>query len=452
MKRLVISDNRRFLTWEAGKPFFWLADTAWELFHRPSFEEADHYLENRRQKGFTVVQAVVLAEFDGLVTPNAYGERPLINNDPLKPNEAYFHHVDRLIHLAAQKGLFIGLVPTWGDKIELLGHGKGPLIFEPKNARAYGEWLGNRYRDTWNIIWINGGDRQGGGDNRAIWEAIAHGIKSADQNHLMTFHPLGGNGGHSSSEWFHQAPWLDFNLAQSGHERKHLGNDQIIARDYILLPTKPCLDGEPRYEDHPVNWKPQELGWFDDYDARQAAYWAVFAGAFGHTYGCHPVWQFFCQSYAPISFARRNWRQALDLPGACQMRHLRNLIESRPMLSRVPDQSILLEEKTGPEHRRACRGEGYILVYLPQGGTVTVTLESLCAAALQAWWYDPRTGDAIDGGCLPGVDRLEFTAPWAGPCSDWVLVIDSAEADFSPPGTLPDFEREATKPEPNQQS
>jgi hypothetical protein len=437
MKRLTVSDNRRFLVWEDGQAFFWLGDTAWELFHRATMEEADFYLENRRQKGFTVVQAVVLAEFDGLNVPNACGERPLIDNDPLRPNEACFRHIDRIIGLAGQKGLMVGLLPTWGDKVELLAHGIGPVIFNPENARRYGEWLGNRYRDTWNLIWINGGDRQGGGANRDTWEALAHGIKSADPNHLMTFHPLGGGGGHSSSEWFHQSDWLDFNLAQSGHERKHLPNYEIVSRDYSLWPAKPCLDGEPRYEDHAVNWRPQELGWFDDYDARQAAYWAVFAGAFGHTYGCHPIWQMSGERHAPITFARRGWRQALDLPGACQMRHLRGLVESRPTLSRVPDQSILVEEKSGPEHRRACRGDGYLLIYLPQGGSAEVNLNSLEGPLIRAWWYDPRTGEARGLGALPRGERTTFTAPWTGPCSDWVLVIDSAARGFPAPGTEP---------------
>jgi hypothetical protein len=191
MKRLALSSNRRFLIWEDGSSFFWLADTAWELFHRTTIEEAEFYLEHRRQQGFTVVQAVALAEFDGLNIPNAYGERPLIDNDPRRPNEAYFRYIDNVIELAAQKGILVGLLPTWGDKLELLAHGKGPLIFDLEKARRYGEWIGNRYREFWNIVWINGGDRQGGGSNLDLWEALARGVKSADPNHLMTFHPLG---------------------------------------------------------------------------------------------------------------------------------------------------------------------------------------------------------------------------------------------------------------------
>ncbi len=426
MRQLRVSKNRRFLVWDDGQPFFWLGDTAWELVHRTTIEEAEYYLENRRQKDFTVIQTVVLAELDGLNTPNVYGEQPLIDNDPLKPNVAYIRHLDRLIELAAQKGLLIGLLPTWGDKVELLGHGTGPVIFNAENARQYGMWIGNRYRDYWNIIWINGGDRSGGGANNRVWESLGLGIKTADPNHLMTFHPPGGGDGHSSAEWFHDSAWLDFNMAQSGHVRKHLPNWQIVESDYARHPVKPCLDGEPRYEDHGVNWKPAECGWFDDYDVRQAAYWAVFAGAFGHTYGCHPVWQLSGDRYAPITFARRSWKQALDLPGAFQMQHLRHLIESRPMLSRIPDPSILVKNPEGPKHCRACRGDGYMLIYLPQGGSVTVCTASLQGSRIRHAWFDPRTGQSRPGNESVKIEHMEFTAPWEGPCTDWILVIDDA--------------------------
>jgi hypothetical protein len=434
MRRLTLSPSRRFLTFTDGAPFFWLADTAWELFHRLNIEEAEIYFENRRQKHFTVIQAVVLAELDGLNVPNAYGERPLIDNNPLSPNERYFEHVDRLVRLAAEKGLFVGLLPTWGDKVELLAHGVGPVVFDRDSARRYGQWIGRRYREFENIVWINGGDRSGGGANTAIWNALGSAIKETDSNHLMTFHPLGGGGGHSSSEWFHHADWLDFNLAQSGHECRALPNHEIVSRDYSLEPTKPCLDGEPRYEDHPVNWKPAELGYFNAYEARQAAYWAVFAGACGHTYGCQPIWQFLDAGRTPIGFARRTWREALDLPAASQMGHLRRLMESRPMLSRVPDQTLLTEPGVGANHCRSCQGDGYLFVYLPQGGTVKVRPQSWNAAQLRIWWYDPRTGEAKDSGVCAPQNEMTFTAPWQGTSTDAVLVLDNANRSYPEAG------------------
>src|SRR4051812_8009662 len=91
---LRVSADRRHLVHADGTPFFYLGDTAWELFHRLTREEADASLDDRARKGFTVIQGVALAEFEGLREPNAYGDLPLRGGDPTKPNDAYFRHVD----------------------------------------------------------------------------------------------------------------------------------------------------------------------------------------------------------------------------------------------------------------------------------------------------------------------------------------------------------------------
>ena len=114
--RLKVTADGHYLEYEDGTPFFWLGDTGWELFHRLKKEEISSYLENRRKKGFNVIQAVILAEFNGLKRPNQYGEVPLIDLDPAKPNEKYFELIDYTVQLALQKNIFMGLLPTWGIK------------------------------------------------------------------------------------------------------------------------------------------------------------------------------------------------------------------------------------------------------------------------------------------------------------------------------------------------
>ncbi|MEZ4682809.1 MAG: DUF4038 domain-containing protein [Caldilineaceae bacterium] len=143
LPRLQVSDNQRFLVTSANAPFFWLGDTAWELFHRLTREEAAFYFAARQRQRFNVIQAVALAEFDGLDQPNVYGERPLHDNDPTRPNEAYFAYVDELIDLAAAHNLYIGLLPTWGDKVNRRQWGVGPVIFDEQNAQLYGQFWGN---------------------------------------------------------------------------------------------------------------------------------------------------------------------------------------------------------------------------------------------------------------------------------------------------------------------
>ena len=106
LPNLIISNNRRTLVTDDGKPFFYLADTAWELFHRLTLEEAEIYLHNRAARGFNVVQAVALAECDGLNKPNRYGHKPLTDNDPTQPNEPYWQHVNTVVKRANELGLY----------------------------------------------------------------------------------------------------------------------------------------------------------------------------------------------------------------------------------------------------------------------------------------------------------------------------------------------------------
>ena len=179
LSQLAVSTNDRFLV-AGDRPFFWLGDTAWELFHRLSREDAAHYFAGRRRQGFTLVQAVALAEFDGLDTPNRYGVTPFEDRDPDRPVEAYWSFVDELVDMAGAHDLYMGLLPTWGDKVTSMW-GIGPAIFDVENARRYGAWLGRRYRDRRHMVWILGGDRPAvreGNDFRPIWRAMAAGIRA----------------------------------------------------------------------------------------------------------------------------------------------------------------------------------------------------------------------------------------------------------------------------------
>jgi hypothetical protein len=439
---LKISDNQRFLVHDDGRPFFYLGDTAWELFHRLTLSEAERYLRDRAAKGFTVIQAVALAEIDGLRTPNMRGDLPLIDGDPARPNEAYFAHIDAVVALAASLGLTIGMLPTWGDKWNKKW-GVGPEIFTPENARSYGRFMGRRYADA-PLIWILGGDRPiESDDQRAIIRAMAEGLREGDGGrHLMTFHTWGP---HASAEYVHDEVWLDFHTCQSGHKRNR-ENWRFIEADYARTPTRPCMDAEPGYEDAQDDIVNLDGGYLDDYEVRKSLYWALFAGAHGHTYGCWPIWCMWNPTLPPI-LARRPWYEALNLPGSSQVQHARRLLLSRPFLSRIPDQSLIVSEVgAGTYHVRATRDVGgrYALVYIPAtrppqlgaadraSAAVELDLTPLSGQQLAMWWYDPRTGVARSIGVMEKQDRLSFTPPAGGP--DWVLVLDDAAAGFAPPG------------------
>jgi hypothetical protein len=429
---LTIHPSRRFLMWENGTPFFYLGDTAWELFHRLNRQEAALYLKDRAAKGFTVIQAVALAELDGLHTPNPYGQTPLINDDPTRPNEEYWKHVDEIVDMANRLGLFIGLLPTWGDKWNKRW-GVGPEIFTPQNARIYGEWIGNRYKGR-KIIWILGGDRDLESERHyAILRGMAEGIRAAvGRSQLMSFHPTGQ---HHSSQYFHKDDWLDFNMVQSGHIQNN-ENWKFITKDYALTPVKPCMDAEPGYENIASHFDPKN-GFMTAHDSRKFAYWALFAGAHGHTYGCNEVWQMWQPGREPVLHAHLPWKEAIKLPGSSQMQYAKRLLLSRPFFNRIPDQSILaMEDGAGAYHVRATRASdgSYAMIYLPLRKPVQVHMDKIAGKRAVAWWYDPRTGKAKQAGAFATSGVQQFIPPPVPDGSDWVLVLDEEGRGFAEPG------------------
>ncbi len=436
--QLKVSANGHYLSYDDGTPFFWLGDTGWELFHRLKLQEIAIYLDNRQQKGFNVIQAAILAEIDGLRKPNQYGEVPLENLDPTTPNEKYFQFVDTVVKLASSKGLYMGLLPTWGDKVTQLW-GEGPVVFNPENAYIYGLWIGKRYNDFQNIIWILGGDRPPMKDSidwRPIWRNLAKGILDGTNNRaLITYHPWGGD--MSTSQYIHNEAWLDLNMIQSGHGGGHdVPIWNLVQRDFDLIPTKPTLDAEPNYEDHPVNpwptWDP-ENGYYRDYDVRKQAYRSVFAGACGVTYGHHSVWQFWSSHEEKINYADRYWTEAINRPGAFQVGYLKMLIESRPQLNRIPDQSIIVKgQGEKGEHICAFRDSAgsYEMIYIPVGKTITVNTSFINSEKLNAWWFNPRTAESIRIGIIANQSIMDFTTPTLGFENDWVLIIDNAKNNF----------------------
>jgi len=442
MKKLKISDNKRFLVYEDGKPFFYLGDTAWEIFHRLNEVQAQRYLINRAAKGFNVIQAVVLSEVNGIIEPNANGHLPLIDMDPCKPNEDYFKHVDSIIDFANSLGMYIGLLPCWGYYV--WGEKK---IFDENRARQYGRFLGQRYKDK-GVIWILGGDRPVEGAEN-VWGEMAYGIKEGDQgSHLITFHPYGGR---SSSEHLHNAWWLDFNMVQSGHSRHGNSNYLMIKKDYELEPKKPVIDGEPCYENIPVAFNDKN-GRFTDYDCRMAAYWSVFSGAFGHTYGCNDIWQMYDGKHEPLAYANTLWNNALNFPGSYQMRYLKNLMLSRPFTTRIPDPSLVYgkinELCYGADYQAATRdgtpgvkNATYIMVYRPLMCYISVDTSYIAGDKIRVWWYDPKNGIAYSSPIIDNPKKrfegLWNYLPWHDDIdhTDWVLVIDDASCNYPAPGT-----------------
>lgn len=412
-----VSPNKHYLL-KDGKPFFWLGDTAWELFAKLTREEADKYLKTRASQGFTVIQAVT-AGLDDVSTPNAYGEVPLIDKDPTKPNEKYFEHVDYVINKATEYGLNIALFPTWAA---------GPEKFTEQNAAVYATWIAKRYGKRNNIIWVLGGDHPPEENTISMWRVMGNAImKATGGKAVISYHTSPNQLG--SAQWFRNDSWFAFNSFQNGHCRDDIIYEKVLAA-YNAMPAKPVIDLEPLYEDHPICFNVKDLGTSSPYDVRKYAYLDLFSGAFGHTYGCHDVWQMYSPKYEAINGPHHYWYDALELPGAVQMGYVRRLMESHPIPDRVPDQSLLIENNYPPAERiQSTRGKDYIFVYSAVGRPFTVDVSKIRVDKLAARWFNPRDGKVsiID---LNKVSGNRFTPPSQGYGQDWVLVLDDAAKGY----------------------
>jgi hypothetical protein len=422
-QRLLVSANRRFVTKADGTPFFWLGDTAWRL-HRLDPDELAFYLDTRKTQGFNVVQGPILT-FD---SPDYRGLR---NDDPTRPNEEFFRHIDRIVEETDRRGLYTVLVVAWGHAFNSFGDVEG--------ARRYGRWLAHRYRSRNNVIWIVAGEYAiDSWDESAIqiWRAIGEGLREGSSHrHLITVHgswtPVALQ---TSSTFYHAEPWLDFNMIQSSQGGNHgpgAASWLLIEADYRKTPPKPVIDGEATYEQK----EPGKRHIWDGFGVRRRAYWSVFAGGFGHTYGAADVFYF-----------EDAWRPALFWEGGASMVHLRRLMESRPMLTRIPEQGVVSASAAPcadrsarppcdiPSHLQATRDSdgSYAMVYIP-GGERSVAIDStfLSGRDLVAWWYDPSDGTARRIGIFRRGGTLNFTAP---PGRDWVLVIDDMARRYPAPG------------------
>jgi hypothetical protein len=247
---------------------------------------------------------------------------------------------------------------------------------------------------------------------------------------MISFHPQPNNQG--ASEWFHNDTWLDFNMFQTGHCRFLPVYDNVKG-SYDRLPAKPTIDGEPIYEDHPVCFNAHDNGISSAYDVRKAIYLSVFAGSFGFTYGCHDIWQFYTSKFPGVNGPKNYWQQAMDLPAANQIKFLRKLIESRPILDRVPDQSMVIENNLNAHDRiQATRGQNYLWIYTATGKSFTVKMGNISGKTVKAQWYNPRNGQYSEIGVIENKGQKLFEPPRSGYGQDWVLQLDDTSAGFAP--------------------
>lgn len=434
LPKLKVSKNQHYFVTEDGKPFFWLGDTGWLAFGKLDREGIVEYLQDRKEKGFNVVQVMVLHNINAV---NVYGDKALVNEDVSKPITTpgnnfnnkeeydYWDHVDYTLEVAQKNGIYVAMVPVWGTNVS-----KGDKV-NKEQATQYAKFLADRYKNRTNVIWLNGGDTYGD-KFQDIWSAIGNTLKTNNPKQLVTFHPFGRT---DSSENYHNASWLDFNMFQSGHRRYDQDtlpnsfkedNYKFVQRDLTLKPTKPTLDGEPSYEGIPHGLHDTLQPLWKDSDVRRYGYWSVFAGGAGYTYGHNAVMQMFRKGDNPAYGNKILWNDAINAPGAAQMVYIKKLILDFPYLERVPDQSLIANQGEKYDYLTATRGNKYAMIYTYTGRKIAVNMGKIAGSKVTATWYNPRNGERTKIRTVANKGVQEFQPSGKKEDgNDWVLILSS---------------------------
>ncbi|MEO8534372.1 MAG: glycoside hydrolase family 140 protein [Flavobacterium sp.] len=434
LPKIRVSKNQHYFVTQDEKPFFWLGDTGWLTFGKLDREGVNKYFRDRRAKGFNVVQVMVLHNLNAV---NVYGDAALVNEDvsnPLttpgnnfsnKQEYDYWDHVDYTLEVAQKNGIYLAMVPVWGTNVS-----KGNKVSK-EQAEKYAKFLADRYKDKTNVIWLNGGDTHGN-EFTDIWNTIGSTLKTNNPDQLVTFHPFGRT---DSSENYHNAEWLDFNMFQSGHRRYDQDtlagsfkedNYKFVLRDFELKPTKPTLDGEPSYEGIPHGLHDTLQPKWKDSDVRRYGYWSVFAGAAGYTYGHNAVMQMFRKGDKPAYGNKELWTSAINAPGAGQMVYIKKLMLGFPYLERVPDQTLIANQGEKYDYLAATRGNNYALIYTYTGRKISVNMEKITGNKVTASWYNPRNGQTTKIGTFDNKGTQDFQPSGKKEDgNDWVLILKS---------------------------
>jgi len=418
--QLAVSANHRYLVDQNHVPYLLQGDAGWSLIVVPNDQEVERYLKNRRDKGFNAVLVELIEHRFSKKPPlNSAGDGPFTTpGDFSAPNEKYFAHADWVIRKAGEYDIQVLLTPIY---LGYVGTDEGWIEelkkLEPEKCLTYGQYLGKRYKDFDNIVWVMGGDRNPNDVIEKV-DLIALGIREFDKRHLFTAH---GNSEPSTPEQFGGGGWLDINSSYSCetvHER--------LFRDYNHQPVLPTFLIESCYEGEHNSSEVQ---------IRRQAYWAVLCGGFGHVFGNNPLWHFEGPTLFPFE---GTWQQAMDLPGSVGMMYWGRLFRSRRWFDLLPDQKheVVMAgvgEFLGNDYLAAGRTlEGNtVIAYMPTKRTIKVDMSKVSGSQAIGWWFDPRSGRATTAGTFPTNGVREFTPPEDG---DWVLVLDDASKKFPPPG------------------
>ncbi len=419
-----------------NKPVFITGEAAWSVIVQPSDAEVETYLADRAARGFNaIIVNLIEHQYADHAPADRHGDAPFSGAVFSTPNEAYFAHADQVIRRAAVHGITVFLFPAY------LGYGTGECNFKDEGwgtdmesasdavLRAWGAYVGNRYKGFPNIIYLMGCDADPRSCSPPLvgkLNAVAMGIKSVDSGHLMAADNAGLQ---SSLDVFSGYPWLDISDLYGGSNVRKL-NAEYSRPDFL-----PFFQGEDWYEgEHETT--PLLL--------RTRQYWSVLSGAYlGSFFGNNPIWCFNetnPASAVPCENAR-TWQSQLGSPGSVGQSWFGKLFRSREHWKLAPDINhtvVTAGFGSGSTLTTTARTEDgqTIIAYVPNGNstTLTVDMHKITSVSSQAkcWWFNPSDGSTTLIGTYANTGGHDFTPPNS---NDWVLVIDAADANLAAPGS-----------------
>ena len=413
--------GNRYLTDMNGYPFFWSGDAAWSLIAQLSSGDAGLYLENRQEKGFTVIMVSLIEhKFSSNPPANYYGELPFHGKAFTSPNEKYFAHADSVIESASRHNIAVLLAPLY------LGYDcrDEGWCAEVRNGTesylySWGKYVGERYKKFNNIIWLIGGDT----DPSAVKDkvlAMVKGIREKDSIHLFSAHNQPES--MAVTAWPSEH-WLSVNNVYSYDSAVYIN----YRNAYTCKPVMPYFQIESAYENE-HNSTPMEL--------RSYAYWAVLSGAMGHVFGNCPIWHF---GAAPKWCSNTDWKSEMNNPGSVSMDFVQRLFRSRSWQTLIPDfENRLITAGYGKwgtkDHVSVAltSDANTLIAYMPSKRSITVDMSRIHGSKAKCWWYNPSDGRATEIGNYSTSGQATFTPDSDG---DWVLVIDNVSSNLPAPGS-----------------
>ena len=401
MDFLKVSENSRYFI-KGGKPFFWMGDTNWPAVGWYSMEELDTYFKLRSAQGFTIAHIMLAwALADGSEKKRAADlpaeETPLwLNNNPATPNDAYFKKLDKVIALAAKYGIMLAILPNGGSGGT---HVERDKIITMENIKAFAKYLGRRYKDEPNIVWVNGFDLPPWEHQELVPEFNTGLLEENGGKQLLFFHPCGG----TSSNHFHNENWLAGNFIQTWADMDSI--QPMVIADYHRYPIKPVVHVEGAYEAGTEYPSRPITAWH----VRKQAYWSYMSGGF-HTYGHNDLWR-----------KLPSWPDAMNSKGAWQMKILRDFFTSLEWWKLAPDNKII-NRPFASGHAAACSCDGdFAVIYYAYRWTLRVETGKIAGGKpLAGTWLDPENGKILGEDIYTGA-ACDITSP--AQCDDAVLLL-----------------------------